>query len=91
MPLDAAHDSFTAVVRVLLDGGADPNAYYSAGHAVYGTPVGVAGEGGEEATRHPQREALYRLLLERGAELYDTRCYNTHFQGDKATSSGARR
>jgi ankyrin repeat protein len=68
---------------MLLDHGGDPNAYYMAGHALYGTLVGVAGEGEQEATPHPRREGLYELLLERGAELYDIQVlYNTHFSGD---------
>jgi uncharacterized protein len=83
LPLDVASDNAVAIARALLDRGADPNAYYMAGHALYGTLVGVAGEGEQEARPHPHREALYRLLLERGAELYDIQVlYNTHFSGD---------
>jgi hypothetical protein len=83
VPLDVSRENAAAMARVLLDGGADPNAYYPAGHAVYGTLVGVAGEGEQQARPHPQRESLYRLLLEGGAELYDIQVlYNTHFHGD---------
>jgi len=83
LPLDAARDNAVAIARLLLDRGADPNAYYMAGHALYGTLVGVAGEGEQEATPHPHREALYALLLECGAELYDIQVlYNSHFTGD---------
>jgi hypothetical protein len=83
LPLDAARDNATGIARALLDRGANPNAYYMAGGALYGTLVGVAGEGEQEATPHPHREALYQLLLESGAELYDIQVlYNTHFSGD---------
>ena len=83
LPSDSARDNAVGIARALLDRGADPNAYYMAGHALYGTLVGVAGEGEQEASPHPYREALYRLLLERGAELYDIQVlYNTHFSGE---------
>src|SRR5262249_6527170 len=40
-------------------------------------------EGEEHRPPHPQRDALTRLLLERGAEPYDTQVfYNLHFHGD---------
>jgi uncharacterized protein len=83
LPSDAARDNAVAIARALLDRGANANAYYMAGHAVYGTLVGVTGEGEQEARPHPHREALYRLMLESGAELYDIQVlYNTHFSGD---------
>lgn len=83
LPIPAARDNAAAVARALLDRGANPNAYYMAGDALYGTLVGVAGEGEQEAPPHPAREALYQLLLDRGAELYDIQVlYNTHFRGD---------
>ncbi len=83
--LPAAHaaDNAVAIARVLLDRGADPNAYYMAGDALYSVLVGIAGEGEQDARPHPHRDALYRLLLERGAGPYDIQVlYNTHFHGD---------
>src|SRR5262249_40325186 len=60
-----------------------PNAYFVAGDCRYTPLVGVIGEGEEHRPPHPQREALTRLLLERGAEPYDTQVlYNLHFHGD---------
>jgi ankyrin repeat protein len=83
LPLSAVRDNAVAIARELLDRGANPNAYYMAGDAVYSTLVGVAGEGEREAPPHPQRESLYRLLLERGAQPFDIQVlYNTHFNGD---------
>jgi len=81
--LDAVRDKAVAIARLLLDRGANPNAYYPAGDAIYSTLVGIAGEGEQDASPHPMREPLYQLLIERGAELYDIQVlYNTHFHGD---------
>src|SRR5438034_4124095 len=83
LPLPAASDNAVAIARALLDRGADPNAYFVGGGCHYTPLVGVIGEGEEHRPPHPQREALTRLLLERGAEPYDTQvCYNVHFRGD---------
>jgi ankyrin repeat protein len=79
----AAAQHAMAIARTLLDHGADPNAYYMAGDALYGALVGVAGEGEQDASPHRLRDELYALLLDRGAELYDIQVlYNTHFRGD---------
>jgi hypothetical protein len=85
IPLAAARDNGMAIARLLLDHGADPNAYYPGGDpAIHYTALcGVAGEGEEDGEPHPQRDAIARLLLERGAEPYDIQVlYNTHFHGD---------
>ena len=83
LPLPSLRDNAVAIATLLLERGANPNAYYMAGHSVYGALVGVAGEGEQDATPHPARDELYRLLLERGAEPYDIQVlYNTHFRGD---------
>lgn len=71
------------IARALLDRGADPNAFYMAGDARYSALVGVAGEGEQDSPRQPQAEALFQLLLERGANPFDIQVlYNTHFSGD---------
>jgi uncharacterized protein len=91
LPTTAASDNAVAIARALLDiphGGADPNDYFEVGmvgsHSCrYTALCGIAGEGEDEAPPHPQREALARLLMERGAEPYDIQLfYNTHFHGD---------
>ena len=54
-----------------------------AGDSSYTALVGVAGEGEQDSPRQPQAEALFQLLLERGAEPFDIQVlYNTHFSGD---------
>ena len=45
----------------------NPNDFYMAGDSEYSALVGVAGEGEQDSPRQPYAEALYRLLLERGA------------------------
>jgi uncharacterized protein len=83
LPLTAANDNALEMARLLLDGGADPNAYFMAGDSRYTPMVGAIGEGEEGRPPHPQRDALVRLLLERGAEPYDQQVgYNIHFKGD---------
>jgi ankyrin repeat protein len=83
LPLAVANDNAVALARALLDRGADPNAHFMAGDSRYTPLVGVIGEGEENRPPHPQREALTRLLLERGAEPYDMQVlYNIHFHGD---------
>lgn len=82
-PLPAAGENALEIARLLLDHGADPNAYYMAGDSPYTALVGVAGEGEQDALPHPQAAALYQLLLDRGAGPYDIQVlYNTHFRGN---------
>jgi ankyrin repeat protein len=72
-----------AIGRALLDRGANPNDAYPACDVPYTALVGAAGEGEQDAPRQPQGEALFELLLDRGAEPFDTQVlYNTHFSGD---------
>jgi uncharacterized protein len=78
-----AIDNAVAIGRALLDHGANPNDFYQAGSARYSALVGVAADGEQDSPRQPQSEALFRLLLERGAEPFDIQVlYNTHFRGE---------
>jgi ankyrin repeat protein len=82
LPLAKANDNAVAIARMLLDRGADPNAYFMAGDSHYTPLVGVIGEGEEDRPPHPRRDELARLLLERGAEPYDGQViYNIAFHG----------
>jgi ankyrin repeat protein len=85
LPTAAAANNALAIARLLLDHGADPNDHFKVGSPQnrYTTLCGAVGGGEDSAPPHPQREALVRLLLERGAEPYDIQLfYNTHFHGD---------
>jgi ankyrin repeat protein len=82
LPLPAVAENAVAIARLLLDHGADPNAYFMAGDSRYTPLVGVIGEGEEDRPPHPRRDELARLLLERGAEPYDSQVvYDIHFHG----------
>ncbi|HEY9229098.1 MAG TPA: ankyrin repeat domain-containing protein [Gemmatimonadaceae bacterium] len=79
----ASNDNAVAIATMLLDAGANPNAYFMAGDSRYSPLTGVFGEGEEDRPPHPRREELTRLLLARGAEPYDIQVfYNIHFHGD---------
>jgi uncharacterized protein len=85
LPTTAAKDNAVAIAHLLLNHGANPNDFFEVGShpCRYTALCGVAGEGEDDAPPHPQREALARLLLERGAEPYDIQLlYNMHFHGD---------
>ena len=83
LSLPAANDNAVAIANLLLDHGANPNAYFMAGNSLYTPLVGVIGEGEESRPPHPRRTELVQLLLDRGANPYDIQViYNTHFKGD---------
>jgi ankyrin repeat protein len=78
----SANDNALQMARLLLDNGADPNAYFMAGDSRYSPLTGVIGEGEEGRPPHPRRDELVRLLLQRGAQPYDVQVlYNIHFNG----------
>jgi hypothetical protein len=79
---DAVKQNSVTIARLLLEHGANPNAYFMAGGSRYTPLVGVIGEGEECRPPHPQRDALAKLLLDGGAEPYDIQVvYNIGFQG----------
>ena len=61
------------VARLLLDRGADPNAFYLGGNADihYTAFTCVMGRGEEQALMHPAARELVALLLEYGADPHD--------------------
>ena len=82
LPLPAVDRSAVEIAALLLDHGADPNAFFKAGGSRYTPLVGAAGEGEESRPPHSRRDELVALLLTRGAEPYDTQViYNLFFRG----------
>lgn len=83
LPLAPANENAIAIARLLLEHGADPNAYFHAGDSRYTPMVGVIGEGEEDRPPHPHRDELAQLLLDFGAEPYDIQVvYNLGFHAD---------
>ncbi|HEY6825522.1 MAG TPA: hypothetical protein VI259_01620 [Gemmatimonadaceae bacterium] len=71
LPNPASNDNAVEIARLLLDAGADPNAFFHAGDSHYTPMTGVAGEGEEDRPPHPRRDELTQLFLDFGANPYD--------------------
>jgi ankyrin repeat protein len=90
LPLDAARDNAVPIATLLLEHGADPNAYwtYRWDRDLMKWPVlcGVIGDGEPGLLAlppHPKADELARLLLERGADPNPSQAlYNTMLRGD---------
>ena len=79
LPLPAVTENAVAIARALLNMARIPTCI-SWPAAAYTPLVGAIGEGEEGRPAHQQRDALVRLLLERGANPYDQQViYNIHF------------
>lgn len=74
LPLDRAIDNAPAVLRLLLERGADPNVFYLGGNADihYTALTCVLGRGEEIGPMHPRARELAALLLEHGADPHDS-------------------
>ena len=86
LPVPAAEHNAPAIARALLDAGADPKATWKDD---WGNPftllTGVIGEGEGREPPHPRAVELAELLIERGADPYDTQSlYNTSLHADDA-------
>ncbi len=83
LSLAASNDNAVEMTRLLLDAGADPNAFFHAGSSHYTPMTGVAGEGEEDRPPHPQRVGMTKLLLDAGANPYDVQVvYDLGFKAD---------
>jgi hypothetical protein len=83
LPIRASNDNAVEIARLLLDAGADPNAFFHAGDSHYTAMTGVAGEGEEDRPPHPRRDELTQLFLDHGANPYDIQVvYNLGFHAE---------
>ncbi len=73
LPSPSAIENAVEIARLLLDHGADPNAFYLGGNADihYTALTFVLGRGEELASMHPRARELTGLLLESGADPHD--------------------
>ena len=84
VPLAETQVHAIAIARALLDAGADPNATWKDDwNNPFTLLTGVIGEGEGRSLPHPHAVELAELLLERGANPYDTQSmYNTSLHAD---------
>jgi ankyrin repeat protein len=83
LPLSTSNDNAVDIARLLLDAGADPNAFFHAGDSHYTPMTGVAGEGEEDRPPHPRRDELTQMFLGYGANPYDIQVvYNLGFNAE---------
>ena len=73
LPQHQASDNAVTIARLLLDHGADPNAFSLGGNADihYTAFTWVMGRGEDLESVHPRARELVALLLERGADPHD--------------------
>ena len=71
LSLPASSDNAVEIARMLLEAGANPNAFFHAGDSHYTPMTGVAGEGEEDRPPHPRRDEVTKLLLDFDANPYD--------------------
>jgi ankyrin repeat protein len=84
LPVPAASDNALEIATLLLDNEADPNAWFNDGwDNPFKVLTGVIGLGEGLRPPHPRDRELAALLIERGADPYDTQAlYNTSIAGD---------
>jgi uncharacterized protein len=84
LPLAEPSEHAVAIARALLDAGADPNAKWNDGwENPFTLLTGVIGDGEQRHAPHPRAVELAELLIERGAQAYDTQSlYNTSLSTD---------
>lgn len=83
LPIEASRENAVSIARLLLDAGADPNAWFHAGDSHYTPMTGIVGEGEEDRPPHPRRDELAPLFLDFGANPYDIQVvYNLGFHAE---------
>lgn len=84
LPAPGVADNALEIATLLLDHGADPNAWFDDGWSnPFKVLTGVIALGEGIRPPHPRDRELAALLIERGADPYDTQAlYNTSIVGD---------
>lgn len=83
LPIEAASANALPIAALLLDAGADPNAFWSDSTNDFTVLVGVIGGGEGAQSAHPAAEAFARLLIARGADPFAPQAlYNTSLGPD---------
>jgi ankyrin repeat protein len=84
LPVAESSEHAVAIARALLDAGADPSAKWNDGwENPFTLLTGVIGDGEQRHSPHPVAVELAELLIERGANPYDTQSlYNTSLSWD---------
>lgn len=84
LPLTESSEHAVAIARALLNAGADPSASWNDGwENPFRLLTGVIGDGEQRHSPHPRAVELAELLIERGANPYDTQSlYNTSLSYD---------
>ena len=81
LPIAAVSENSLAVATLLLDHGANPNVKMTDGENPFTPVTGLIGQGERPPIAvppHPRAKELVRLLIERGANAFDTQAlYNT--------------
>lgn len=87
VPVPEVAESAVAIARALLDAGADAKATWKDDwDNPFTLLTGVIGEGEGREPRHPRAAELAALLIERGADPFDTQAlYNTSLHPDDAS------
>jgi ankyrin repeat protein len=84
LPLAESSEHAVPIARALLDAGADPRAAWNDGwENPFTLLTGLIGDGEQRNAPHPCAVELAELLIERGANPYDTQSlYNTSLSAD---------